>query len=86
LRAYRSFVAGQVVHDDVALSQFRDQKALDVSLEGAAVDRTVEDERRDHAPRRQAGDECRRLPLAAGDADAQSFAAAAAAVRPGHVG
>ena len=80
-------MAGQIVHnDDVALSQFRGQNALDVSLEGAAVDRAVEDEGRDHASRRQGGDEGRRFPVAVGDADAQSFAAAATAVRSGHVG
>jgi hypothetical protein len=69
-------LAGQIVHDDdVALSQFRDQNALDVSLKGASVDRAVEDERRDHASRRQASDESRRFPVAVRDADAESLAA-----------
>ena len=39
------------------------------------------DEGRDHASRRQAGDESRRFPVAVGDANAQSFAAAATAMR-----
>jgi hypothetical protein len=83
----RSFVAGQIVDDDdVALSQFGGQNTLDVSLEGAAVDGAVEDEGGDHASRGQAGGESRRFPVAMGDADAQSFAAAATAVRSGHVG
>jgi hypothetical protein len=47
------------------LPQFRGQNALDVSLEGAAVDPAVEDEGRDHASRRQAGDESRRFPATA---------------------
>jgi hypothetical protein len=69
-----------------SLSQFGGQNALDVGLEGAAVDRAIEDEGRDHASRRQAGDEGRRFPVAMRDADAQSFAAAATAVGSGHAG
>jgi hypothetical protein len=65
-------VAGQIVHDD--------------DVKGASVDRAVEDERRDHASRRQASNESRRFPVAVGDADAQSLAAAATAMRSGHAG
>ena len=81
----RSLVAGQV-DDDVALAQFGNTEALDVGLEGAAIDRTIEHERSDHAARGQASDESRRFPVAVGNADAQAFAAAAAGVGPSHLG
>ena len=75
------------VHDDdVALAQFRNKDALDIGLEGDAIDRAVEHERRDHAARGQASDESRRFPMAVRDADTQAFAAAAAAVGPRHAG
>jgi hypothetical protein len=83
----RPLVAGQVVHDDdVALTQFWNKDALDIGLEGVAVDRAIEHERRDHAARGQASDESRRFPMAVRDADTQAFAAAAAAVGPSHFG
>ena len=71
----RGLVAGEIVHDDdVARAQPGDQDLLDVGFEGAAVDRAVEHERRDHAARAQAGDESRRLPVAIRDGHAQPFA------------
>ena len=80
-------VAGQVVHDDdVALAQFGNEDALDIGLEGVAIDWAVEHEGRDHATGGQAGDESRRFPVAMRDADAQAFAAAAAAVGARHFG
>ena len=80
-------MAGQVVHDDdVALAQFRDKDALDIGLEGVAVDWTIENERRDHAAGGQAGDESRRFPVAVRDADTQALATAAAAVGARHFG
>ena len=80
-------MAGQVVHDDnVAFAQFGNKDALDIGLEGVAIDRAVKHERRDHAARGQTGDESRRFPVAMGNADTQAFAAAAAAVRASHVG
>jgi hypothetical protein len=64
------------VHDDdVALAQFGNKDALDIGLEGLAIDRAVEHGRRDYAVRGQAGDESRRFPVAARDADTQAFAA-----------
>ena len=75
------------VHDDdVALAQFGNKDALDIGLEGVAIDRAVEHKGRDHAARGQAGDESRRFPVAVRDADTQAFAAAAAAVSASHVG
>lgn len=42
----RSFVAAEVVHhDDVARREFGHEHLLDVSLEGVAVDRSIEHER-----------------------------------------
>jgi hypothetical protein len=80
-------VAGQVVHDDdVALAQFGNKDALDLALEGIAIDRAVEHEGSDHAARGQAGDESGCFPVAVRDADTQAFAAAAAAVGASHVG
>ena len=83
----RPLVAGQVVHDDdIAHAQFGSKDALDIGLEGEPIDRAVEHERRNHAARRQAGDESRRFPVAVGNANPQPLAAAAAAVGPSHVG
>ena len=80
-------MARQVVHhDDVAGAQVRDEDALDISLEGGAVDRPADHEGRDHASAGQAGDEGGGLPVAVGDAHAQALAPWAAAVGAGHVG
>ena len=54
--------------------QLRDEDLLDVGLEGDAVDRAVQNERRDEAAQRQAADECRRFPMAMRNADPQAFA------------
>ncbi len=48
--------------------------------------RAVEDEGRDHASHRQAGDESGRFPVTMRDADAQSFASAATAMGSSHFG
>ena len=53
--AVEAFVAGEIIHDHrIALAQLRDEDLLDVGLEGDAVDRAVQDERRDEAAQRQA--------------------------------
>jgi len=79
--------AGQIAHDDdFALAQLRRKDALDIGPEGEPIDRAVEHERRDHAACGQGGDEGRCFPVAARNADAQAFAAAAATVGSGHVG
>ena len=59
---------------------------LDVGLEGDAVDRAVQDERRDGAAQRQAADKCRRFPMAMRNADPQAFAAQTPAIAARHVG
>ena len=83
----RAFVAREIVHDHrVALAQVRDEDFLDVGLEGEAVDRAVEDERRDEAAQRQPADEGRRFPVAVRNADPQTFAAPAASIAARHVG
>ena len=80
-------MAREVVHDhEVAGAQLRNEDLLDVGLEGVAADRSAEDEGGDHAARREAGDEGRRLPVSVRKAHAQPFAARAATVGPHHVG
>ena len=66
--------------------QFGNKYALDISLEGAAINRTVEYEGRDHTARGQASDESRCFPVAVESADTQAFAAAAATMGPSHLG
>ena len=66
--------------------KFGNEDALDIGVEGVAIDWAVEHEGRDHATGGQAGDESRRFPVAMRDADAQAFAAAAAAVGARHFG
>jgi hypothetical protein len=66
--------------------KFGNEDALDIGLEGVAMDWAVEYEGGDHAARGQAGDESGCFPVAVRDADTQAFAAAAAAVGASHVG
>ena len=57
------------------LSMIRNEDLLDVGLEGDAIDRAVQDERRDEAAQRQSADKCRRFPMAMRNANRQAFAA-----------
>jgi hypothetical protein len=75
------------VHDDaIALAQFGDQDALDIGLEGVAIDRAVEREGRDHA----AGGEARTKVVAfqwpCGTPTRSCRPRAQRPVGPGHVG
>jgi hypothetical protein len=54
----RPLAAREVVDDDdVAGAEFGDEDPLDISLEGVAVDRPAEDERRDRAAQGERGDD-----------------------------
>ena len=65
-----AFMAWQVVHDhDIALAQFGQENFFDVSLEGEAVDRPIDHERRDEAAERQRAHERRRFPVPMRNAD-----------------
>jgi hypothetical protein len=82
-----AFVAREIVHDHcIALAQFWDEDLLDVGLEGDAIDRAVQDERRDEAAQRQSADKCRRFPMALRNANPQAFAAQTPAIAARHVG
>jgi hypothetical protein len=83
----RPLMAAEIVHHDgVAGRELRDEDLLDIGLEGVAVDRTVEDHRRDHAGDAQARDEGRGLPVAVGNADPEPFAFARPPALARHVG
>jgi hypothetical protein len=79
-------VAGEAVHDDgVAGAQLRDEHLGQIGLEGIAVDRPVEDPRRDEAAQGQRADEGRRLPMPVRYADPQPLATRAPTALPAPV-
>jgi len=83
----RAFVTWQVIHnDDVALAQFGQENFFDIGLEGEAVDRPINYERRDEPAQRQRSDERRRFPVAMRNADPQPFTTPTSAVAARHVG
>jgi hypothetical protein len=83
----RSFVAAEVVHDDdVAWLQLGRQHLLDISLEGDAVDRPIENQGCHHPCRAQAGNEGRGLPVGMRDGGTQALTPGSATVRSGHLG
>lgn len=80
-------MARQVVHDDdVAMMQFGHEDAGYVGEKRIGVHRPVEHPGRDHAGAAQSVREGGGLPVAEGDAGAQSLAASAAPMTAGHVG
>ena len=82
-----SLMAAKVVHDDdVAGPEFVNENLIDIGLESVAVDRPIEDHRCNHSGQAEAGDECRRTPMAMRDAGAQSFAPRGAPAQPRHIG
>ncbi len=77
----------QVVHhDDVARYELGDEDLLDIGFEGSPVDRSVEDEGRNHTAGAKAGDEGRRLPMAMWNANPQALPARGSSVAARHVG
>lgn len=82
-----SLMTSQIVeNDDVALFQGGDKGLFDPGREGHAVDRPVQDERRDDTVMPQPGQEGQRLPMAMRHLGQIGLAARAPAAGPGHVG
>lgn len=81
----RSFMAGEVRHDDVAGAQFGHEHFGDIGLQGVAVDRPVENPRRDEASQCERPDEGCRFPVAVRNASPEPFAARAASMTTRHV-
>ena len=68
-------VAAEIVHnDDVAESEFGSENLFEIGLEHDAVDRAVENHRRDDAGLAQACDQSRRFPVFVRDADPPTLA------------
>lgn len=81
-----ALVAGEVIHHDhVAGPQRRGEHMADIGLEPIAVDRAVQNHRRDHTAEAEAGDEGRRFPVAVRNRHPQAFTPDAAPVRARHV-
>jgi len=71
----RSFVRGQIVHDnDIALRKSGSELRLDISLKSAAVQRTVEHPRCSQAVTSEAGNEGLGMPMAERHMHSQAFA------------
>ena len=80
-------MAAKVVHDDDGAGPQRGgQNPLNPGLEDAAVDRAVDDERRDNARAAQCGDESGGFPMSVRHTHAQALAAQTATVTTGHIG
>ena len=71
--------------DDVARPQGRGEYIVDMGLEPFAVDRAVQNHRRDHAVQAEAGDQRRRLPVAVRNRHPQAFTPGAAPLGACHV-
>lgn len=79
------WLARFIHHHDVARAQLRDQDLLDIILEELAVDRPVEDHRRDHAAVAQPGDKGGGLPMFVWDGHTQPLSATGSAVGARHL-
>jgi len=68
----RSFVAGKVVeNDDVTRFQGRDKHLADIGLEPRAINRPIDDQRRNRSGVAQTGDQRRRLAMTVRDCQPQ---------------
>ena len=80
-------MARQIIHDhDVTGAKLRYQHLRHIGLEPVAVDRSIEDHRRDHAGHPQSGNQRRRLAVTMGEAHPQTLTSGAPSVAAGHVG
>lgn len=71
-----AFVRAEIVHDDdVAGSQVGHKDTIDIGLEAAAIDRTIQHHGRHNTGQSQPGDECRCFPVSMRHGGAQSLAA-----------
>ena len=83
----RQLVAAKIVHDDdVAGLQNWREDLVHIGLKRLAIDRTIKDERRDHAAQPQTRNKCRGFPMSMGDAGPQALAFGSAAACAGHIG
>jgi hypothetical protein len=83
----RGFVAAKIVHDDdVARPQHRNKLLIDIGAEAFAIDRTVEDTRRDELIATQRPEESHGAPMAMRGKAAQPLPFRAPAAQRGHVG
>jgi len=81
-----ALVSAEVVHDDdVTFPERRNQELLDVTPEGLAVDRAVDDAGRFDPIMPKRGKERHRAPVAVRNVSPQRGAATPPAMRPGHV-
>mgnify|MGYP000877088408 CR=1 FL=1 len=82
-----AFVRGEIVHDDdVAWPQIGYQHAIDVGLEAAAIDRTIQHHGRHDTGQPQPGDECRGFPVTMRHGRTQPLAAQTPPVAARHIG
>lgn len=82
-----ALVAAEIVeHDDIASLKCRNQELLDIGLETASVDRSVEYAACRDPVVTQSGEKGQCLPVNVGDLGPQSLTFATAAVRARHVG
>ena len=82
----RSFVRGQIVHDDdIALRKRGSELRLDIRLKRAAVHRTVEYPRCRQAVTSQAGDEGLGVPMAERHMHSQALADGCPSPQPSHL-
>lgn len=82
-----SFVTGQIIEDDdVTGFQCRDKHLTDIGLEPRAIDRPIDDQRRDHSGVAQACDQRRRLAMTVRDCHPQPLTFGAASVCARHIG
>lgn len=82
-----AFVTAEIVEDDdIALFQGRHERLLYTIGEDVAIDRSVEDQRRNDMVVAQSGQEGQRLPMAMRHLVDQRLASRAPAVGAGHVG
>lgn len=83
----RAFVAGKVVEDDdVTWFQCRDKHLADIGLEPRAIDRPIDDQRRNHSGVAQARDQRRRLAVTVRDCHPQPLTFGASSVGARHIG
>lgn len=80
-------MAGEVVHDDHNTgAQFGYQDLRHIGFEPVAIDRPVENHRRDHADHAKASDQRRGLAMAIREVHPQPLASRASTMAAGHVG
>lgn len=78
-------MGGQIIHNDgVARPEFRNQNLFDVSHEGRAIHRPIENEGRDQAVTSQTSGEGCCFPMSMRDGGAASFAAFGPSAQAGH--